>query len=132
VSTPNARPLAGYRFLIIEDEMMQAWRIGDIIADYGGRIEKIAFNYEQGDDALTRESVDCAIVDINLNGRLAFPLGNALEQQGIPLVYCSAFAEAFDLYPELKRCFSVGKPVIAEKLKDAVLLALSTRKRSVP
>jgi len=127
VSAYAPRPLAGYKFLIIEDEMMQAWRIGDIIAGYGGSVEKIAFNYDQGREALTDVSVDCAILDINLNGTLAFPLGKTLRQAGIPFVYCSAFIDSYDLYPEVRTAPSVGKPVVAEQLKDAVLLALSNR-----
>ena len=80
----HARPFAGYKFLIIEDEMLIAWRVGDIVADLGGTVGKIAFNYEQGRDALTAVDWDCAIVDINLHGKVVFPLVAMIEQAGIP------------------------------------------------
>lgn len=117
-------PLAGYKFLIIEDEMMQAWQMGDMLVDLGGTVEKIAFSFGQGREALASGGYDCAIVDVNLNGQLAFPLAVALEHQGIPFIFCSAFADALDLYPDLGRAPRVSKPVSPGRLRDAVLLVL--------
>jgi hypothetical protein len=118
------RPLAGYKFLIIEDEMMQAWRIGDMLADLGGKVEQIAFNFDQGRQAVMDVNADCAIVDISLNGTLV----KTLEENGTPFVFCSAFVDAFDLYPEVQKAPCVGKPVVPEQLKEAVLLALGVEK----
>jgi DNA-binding NtrC family response regulator len=124
-----SRPLTGYRFLIIEDEMMQAWRIGDMIAELGGRVEKIAFNYDQGREALATSDYDCAIVDINLNGELAFPLAAALQLKSIPFVFCTAYAEAFLHHPQLKDARSLTKPITPDQLKDIVLIALNAQDR---
>jgi two-component SAPR family response regulator len=127
-SIVHARPFAGYKFLIIEDEMLIAWRVGDIVADLGGTVGKIAFNYEQGQDALTTVDWDCAIVDINLHGKAAFSLVAVIEQAGIPFVYCSAYVDAIiDVYPEVASKVCVTKPVTVEKLRDAVLRVLPPR-----
>ena len=124
----EARPFAGYKFLIIEDEMIQAWRIGDMLAMLGGTVGKIAFSYDQGIAAVTDTNWDCAIVDINLNGKPAFPLVAILEQAGTPFVFCSAYSDVLvDVHPEFASAVRVSKPVTIEKLRDAMLIVLKAR-----
>ena len=123
------RPFAGYKFLILEDENVQAWVLSEMLAELGGTVGKIAFSYDQGLAALTSESWDCAIVDINLNGEPVFPLIKIMEQADIPFVYCSAYVDALiEVYPEAASTVRVSKPVAIEELRDAVLLVLKTRK----
>ena len=119
------RPFVGYKFLIIEDEMLQAWRISDMLAVLGGTVGNIAYDHDQGLAALTDPSWDCAIVDINLNGEPVFPLVAVMERAGIPFVYCSAYVDVLlDVHPEAEATVRISKPVTIEKLRDAVLLAL--------
>jgi DNA-binding NtrC family response regulator len=125
----ETRPFAGYKFLIIEDEMLQAWHICDILAELGAHVGKVAFTYTQGEEALAEASWDCAIVDINLHGEAAFPLVAMMEKQGIPYVYCSAYIDALvEIFPEAQKTVRVSKPATVEKIRDAVLLALDSRK----
>jgi DNA-binding NtrC family response regulator len=129
VCVHEPRPFAGYKFLIIEDENVQAWELGEMVAELGGTVGKIAFSYDEGLAALTTASWDCAIVDINLNGEPVFPLVEMMEQAGTPFVYCSAYLDAFiEVYPEAASTVRVGKPVTIEKLRDAVLRVLKARK----
>jgi len=108
--------------------MMQAWHVGDMLAMLGGTVGKIAFSYDQGREALADGSWDCAIVDINLDGKPVFPLVAIMEQEGIPFVYCSAYAELLvDVYPEYASTARISKPVTIERLRDAVLLVLKPR-----
>ena len=125
----DPRPFAGYKFLVIEDEMLQAWRVGDMLAMLGGTVGKIAFSYDQGMSALEEDARwDCAILDINLRGEPVFPIVAILQQKGIPFIYCSAYAETFShAHPDVASAVQVGKPVTIEKLKDAVLLVLKAR-----
>ena len=125
VCAHEPRPFAGYEFLIIEDENVQAWEPGRMVAELGGTVGKIASTYDEGLAALTTASWDCAIVDINLHGEPVFPLVELMEQAGTPFVYCSAYLDAFvEVYPEAASTVRVGKPVTIEKLRDAVLRVL--------
>lgn len=103
---------------------MQAWSVGDMLTQLGGTIDAIACSFEQGWNALSWTDCDCAVVDIDLNGKLAFPLVAVLEREGIPFVYCSAYADALDIYPEVALAPRVSKPVTIEGLRDALLLVL--------
>ena len=128
MSTREPRPFAGYKFLIIEDEMLQAWRVGDILAELGGTVGKIAFNYDQALAAVTDTNWDCAIVDINLNGKPVFPLVAILEQAGTPFIFCSAYADVLlEVHPEFAETVRVSKPVTIEKLRHGVLSVLRAR-----
>ena len=124
------QPFAGCNFLIIEDEVVQAWELGDMVSELGGTVGAIAFSYDQGLAALTSSSWDCAIVDINLNGEPVFPLIEMMEQAGTPFVYCSAYVDAFiEVYPEAASTVRVDKPVTIEKLRAALLRVLKARER---
>ena len=107
---------------------MQAWRVGDILAELGGTVGKIACSYDQGLAALTDGSWGCAVVDINLNGKPSLPLAAIMQREDIPFIYCSAYADMVaDVFPEAASTVRVSKPVTVEKLRDAVLLVLKPR-----
>ena len=108
--------------------MLQAWRVGDILAELGGTVGKIAFSYDQALAAVTDTNWDCAIVDINLNGKPVFPLVAILEQAGTPFIFCSAYADVLlEVHPEFAETVRVSKPVTIEKLRHGVLSVLRAR-----
>src|SRR5688572_24518510 len=118
-------PFSGIRFLIIEDEVMQAWQVADVVRDLGGIVEKVAYRFEQARDALDQVPCDCAIVDLNLDGIYAYPLADILQQRGIPFIFCTAYAEAQAVFHGLSEVPRVHKPVDPTALRDAVLAALA-------
>ncbi|WP_088348749.1 MULTISPECIES: response regulator [Rhodomicrobium] len=125
----TAQSLTGYRFLVIEDEMVQALRTGEMLSEMGGTVSTIAYGYEQARQALDRDNFDCAILDINLNGTLTFPIASRLRSQGTPFVFCTAYGAGLEVYPDAAETPCVNKPVKPEELRDAVLAALHGGKR---
>lgn len=123
----NSQPLTGYRFLIIEDEILQAQRVGDLVASMGGAVAKIVYGFEQARAAISDTAFDCAILDINLSGTLSFRLAESLKRQNIPFVFCTAYAEAADVYPDAPDTPRVDKPVRPSDLRDALLSVLQKR-----
>ena len=122
------RPFTGYRVLIIEDEVMQAWGLSGLITDLGGTVGSIAYNDEQARQILHRQSFDCVILDLNLDGIYAYPITSLLQQFGIPFVFCTAYAESVDVFSGLSDIPRLNKPVSAADLRDAILLV--TRPKS--
>jgi DNA-binding NtrC family response regulator len=121
-------PLAGIRFLIIEDEIMQALLLGEMLSDMGGIIVDTVYGYEQARNAVHENVFDCAVLDINLSGTLSFSIAEMLKNRGIPFVFCTAFADGVDAYPDALRTSWVDKPVQSEELREAVLAALKAGK----
>ena len=118
------RPLSGYRFLIIEDEIMQAWELSSLVADMGGTVTTIAYGYDQAGEALEKAGFDCAIVDLNLSGLYAYHIAETLRQRGIPFVFCSAYADAADVFVGMSETPRLGKPVNPADLCEAILRVL--------
>ena len=120
----KSQPLNGYSFLIVEDEILQAQRVGDLVTEMGGTVAKIVYGFEQARDAIADAAFDCAILDINLNGTLSFRLAESLKRQAIPFIFCTAYAEAADVYPDTLDTPRVDKPVRPTDLRDALLSVL--------
>lgn len=120
----KARPLAGVRFLIIEDEIVQALLLAEMLSDMGGIVTDTVFGYEQARNAVLQDVFDCAVLDVNLSGTLSFSLAEMLKTRGIPFVFCTAFADGVDAYQDALTTSWVDKPVQYEELREAVLSAL--------
>ena len=119
--------LAGFRFLIVEDEMIQAQRLGMLITEMGGSVANISYGFEQARQAIDDTTFDCAILDINLSGTLSFRLAEALDRKHIPFIYCTAYADAIEVYPGASSTPRVDKPVRPSHMRDALLAALKDR-----
>jgi CheY-like chemotaxis protein len=120
----NAGPLSGYAFLIVEDEAFQAQLISDLISSAGGTVRQTAFTFEQARLAVDQTPFDCAILDINLGGTLSFRIADLLRMRGTPFVFCTAYADAVDVYPGAEGTPRLDKPVDENALLEAVLRVL--------
>src|SRR5262249_34194913 len=96
--TKRPKPLVGVRVLIVEDETLQALALADMISKLGGSVTAIANRFEDAMEALQREAFDCAILDVNLGGTLSFPIADRLQQQGVPILFCTAYADAAKVF----------------------------------
>lgn len=121
----RSQPLSRYRFLIVEDEILQAHRLGVLIAEMGGSVAEISYGFEQAHRAINNATFDCAILDVNLGGTLSFPLADALDRKQIPFIFCTAYADAIDVYPRASQTGRVDKPVRPSHIRDALLTALA-------
>lgn len=121
-------PLAGIRFLVIEDEIMQAMLLGEMLTEMGGIVSETAYAFDQARSAIYKDAFDCAVLDINLSGTLSFPIAETLKVRGIPFVFCTAFSQGVDVFPSASEIATVDKPVQPEELLEAVLEALERRK----
>lgn len=50
-------PLVGIRFLIIEDEIVQALLLGEMLSDMGGIVSDTVYGYEQARNEIGRAHV---------------------------------------------------------------------------
>ncbi|PPD13571.1 MAG: hypothetical protein CTY25_14710 [Methylobacterium sp.] len=83
--------LAGCRILVVEDEMMIAMLIEDILGDHGCRIVGPASRVAVALRLLAEEAVDIALLDVNLNGEDSYPIADELARRGIPYVFATGY-----------------------------------------
>jgi CheY-like chemotaxis protein len=73
---------------------------------------------------LGRSPVDAALLDINLQGELVFPVANALAERGVPFVFVTAYG-ASDIPEKHRDRPMVRKPYFAAALQAALASALA-------
>src|SRR6266850_1068048 len=81
--------LLGLRILIVEDEFLIALQLEDDLKSFGGEVVATCGDLKSASDAAAREDFDVAVLDINLNGRLVYPLADALKARGTPFIFVS-------------------------------------------
>ncbi len=112
------------RILLVEDEGMIAMLVEDMLEDLGHELVKVANRLEEAIAAARNESVDLAILDLNLGGVLTYPAADVLVERGIPFIFATGYGsgglkEAYSGWPTLQ------KPFDTEALGQAIQRASS-------
>lgn len=98
------------RILVVEDEMLVAMNIEDMLLDLGHEVAGLASRVEPA-LALAREGeFDVAMLDVNLAGKPSFPVAEILIERGIPVLFATGYGikgipEAFHACPVLQKPF---------------------------
>lgn len=87
---PNTA-LTGTRVLLIEDETLVAMLLEESLADLGCEVVGPVARFETARTAIKRERFDCALVDIDLHGRPAYPLADLLDARGVPFGFVTGY-----------------------------------------
>lgn len=81
--------LNGLRILIVEDEFLLAEDLAQYFRVVGAEIVGPAANMASAFRLLS--GIDAAVLDVNLNGAMVFPLADKLQSLGIPFVFFSGY-----------------------------------------
>src|SRR6202171_5551025 len=85
------RPFSNRRVLLVEEEMLVAWLIEDMLADLGCAVIGPASSVNQALAMIDAEAVDAAVLDLNLNGQMSYPVADALAARGVPFVISTGY-----------------------------------------
>jgi len=106
----------GLRVLVVEDDSMICLLFEDMLADLGCKVVGTACDIRRAIELAERdESVDVAILDVNLGGQLVFPVAEILSKRGIPILFATGMG-AGGLPPNWQGHCSVDKPMTIESL----------------
>jgi CheY-like chemotaxis protein len=117
-------PLCGLKVLVVEDEMLIAIDIEDILRRGGAQVLGPVPTVRQGLHLLQTEPLDVALLDVHLRDGLVTRLAEALRSRSIPYVVSTAYNEA-DLagIEVLADVPKVGKPAREQHLVVALAKA---------
>ena len=87
--------LTGLRLLVVEDDYLVAADLCNSLRRRGASIVGPAGNMRRGRELMRAERPDCALLDINLNGNLAFELASELRANGIRTIFTTGYDSAF-------------------------------------
>jgi DNA-binding response OmpR family regulator len=103
------------RILIVEDEMMIAMLIEDMVLDLGYEPIGPAMTIQKALTLATAEALDAAILDVNLGGGApSTPIAEALKSRGVPFVFATGYGsrgrpDAFEEALVLQKPFSIDE-----------------------
>ena len=115
VQPPNN--LSGIRILVVEDTLLVADLIVDQLADAGCDVVGPASRVERALALVELESLDGALLDINLHGESSFPIADALIKRGIPLAFLTGYGDTA-VPPTYKAVPRLSKPFQFDDLID--------------
>jgi CheY-like chemotaxis protein len=100
------------RVLVVEDEMMVAMLVEDMLTDLGHQVVGPAMRLEQALPLAREAEIDFAVLDINLGGEQSFPIADVLRERGIPFIFATGYGskglnEAYRGSPTLKKRFEL-------------------------
>jgi DNA-binding response OmpR family regulator len=116
----EAGALHGRRVLLVEDEYFIANEMARNLQEVGVEVVGPVANIE---DAITlieeSDGLDAAILDLNLQGEMAFPVADALKARNVPFVFATGYDQAAIplAYAYVVRC---EKPVAPIKVVAAL------------
>ena len=116
--------LAGRRILIVEDESLVAMLLETILEDLGCETVGPAGTVTEGATLLSSQTVDAALLDVNVAGELVFPVADSLKKRGIPFVFSTGYGEG-GLPEHWRGHTTIQKPFTEVAVRDALLMALS-------
>jgi CheY-like chemotaxis protein len=124
------RPFSNRRVLLVEDEMLVAWLIEDMLADLGCAVIGPASSVNQALAMIDAEAIDAAVLDLNLNGQMGYPVADALAAHGVPFVISTGYDK--DTLPDdYRACPVLQKPIHRSELSDTLAKLLTPKEPSV-
>ena len=79
----------GARVLIVEDEVIVALFLEDLLGDFGYEVAGIVSHLN---DAMAHSpDYDVAVLDVHLNGRPVFDFADTLAERGTPFVFATGY-----------------------------------------
>ena len=106
----RSTPLSGRRILVVEDEYYLADDLVRTLQGQGAEVAGPAGTLADAERLVAEGRIDCAILDINLRGEMAFPVADRLGDAGIPFLIATGYSrdhlpERFSAVPHLHKPF---------------------------
>lgn len=123
--------LSGLRVLVVEDDYFIAEEICSTLRNNGAEVLGPSPDIEHGLDMVKNHRIDCAVLDINLHGNLAFNLASELQQRGTPAIFATGY-DGSVLPDAFSGCVRLEKPVNLTALLHAVQTLCAGSARQLP
>jgi CheY-like chemotaxis protein len=120
----NTESLEGCRVLVVEDEMLVAMMLEDMLTDLGCTVVATAGRVPEALKAIEAEAPDVAILDMNLNGERTDGLADTLAARGIPFAFATGYGVQQIEQPHRARPL-IAKPFQQSELEAALRKALA-------
>ena len=108
------------RVLIVEDELLIAMLVEQMLDDLGHVAVGPALTVEEALSLIDREQFDCAVLDMNLgHGISSAPVAEALRAKGVPFLFASGYGST-GAVENLSDAPILNKPFLMRDLETAL------------
>ena len=114
--------LKGLRVLVVEDEAIIAMLIEEFLEELGCELVATATRLEAAIEVARTLTIDIALVDLNLAGKVSYPVAEILQARGIPFVFATGYGKP-GLPSALQATPVLVKPFQMTQLEDVLRLA---------
>ena len=115
--------LAGTRVLVVEDEALISMMLEDYLLEIGCRVVGTAARVEEALEMARVVSRDVAVLDVNLAGKVSYPVAEILRARNIPFLFATGYGTA-GLPVELRGSPVLSKPFLLDQLEKALRASL--------
>ncbi|MPR08642.1 response regulator [Microvirga sp. M8] len=118
-----------HRILVVEDEAMISMLLEDMVLDCGGELVGPVARF---DDALAlahKAEFGVAVLDLNLNGTLSYPIAEVIRERGIPVIFAAGYG-ADGVPDRFRDCPTLQKPFSQQDFAEAVADACRKQARN--
>ena len=113
--------LSGRRILVVEDEMIIAMLLEDMLADLGCEVIGVASRVAMALAMIENGTpFDAAVLDVNLNGEKSYPVAAALAARGVPFAFSTGY-DGRGMDREYSRIPVVQKPYCKADVERTLL-----------
>jgi CheY-like chemotaxis protein len=119
----SKRELSNRKVLVVEDEMMIAMLIEDMLDEFGCKLVGPATNVPRALDLISKEQVEVAVLDLNLNGQDTYAIADALQRKNVPFIFATGYGST-GLRKEYGNRPVLQKPFQQKDLEIALAQAL--------
>ena len=112
--------LQGLKVLVVEDEMLIATEMEATLEDLGCVVVGPFARVGQALEALADTEVDAAVLDVNVRGEMIFPVAELLKSRGVPMVFCTGYADLPNIPAPLQGQVRLSKPCTASSVEQAL------------
>lgn len=119
--------LEGLRILIVEDNFLLAEVTKGLFEDCGCEVVGPVGSLKHGLRLARDETLDGAILDINLHGELSFAIADVLRARGVPFMFVTGYGDGGVVPGPLRSVPRLDKPVADDHLIEVAASAFTPR-----
>ena len=112
------------RVLLVEDEVLITLLLQDMLLDLECEIADAAARLDDALAAARNGAFDLALIDLNLHGKLSYPVADILKARRIPFIFVTGYGTAA-LEPAYADAPVLEKPFHREDLEAMIARVLS-------
>ena len=114
----NRQELSNRKVLVVEDEMMIAMLIEDMLDELGCTLVGPATNVPRALDLIEKQQIEVAVLDLNLDGQDTYAIADALQRKNLPFIFATGYGSAglrkeYGNQPVLQKPFQISDLEVA-------------------